>query len=343
MKKGIRRSIASMVLLSAGSLAAQTDNWNNGGDGVTWSQAANWSNGAPTSTSLVVILDQPTANLIGVDTGPLTPVASFTFSNNLTGSVSILPNTNDSLLINGPITNSSGFADTFSLEVTMGANATIAGGTAGLDFGILSIGTNTVATTGTVAASSQLIFEIDRTGSTVSQGSIGNINATGASITIGSNLGNTITAADAGDIFHVAKGSNGFNGNLNGANSTVIIADPLPGGSGLVFATGLVISHGIVMIQPTNGNVIQSGVILPIDNDSEFNGAAGTAGITFEGPANPTATTAAEIASTTTYASTRAITMTGSGTLAAATNTTATYSGTISGGGALTIGDTTVN
>ncbi len=130
--------------------------WTNGGGDSSWSDAANWSNGAPIVSdtgSNVTIAVQPANNQIGIDTGIAgTGVESLTFSGSLTANVQVLAAGVEQLTLFTNITNNSAGLITFSLPVAADdqeANLLYYGTGGGLEFdGGLSVGLSPVSVSG---------------------------------------------------------------------------------------------------------------------------------------------------------------------------------------------------
>jgi hypothetical protein len=228
--------ILSFIFLAlvTSQVKAQTDTWTNGGNDASYSDTANWSTGAvPTSTSNVQIGAQPTANIIGIDTGSNVTVASFTFNSSLTASVQVVPNTTEQLSVNGAITDSSSYQDQFAITVNAGANATYTGGSAGLQFSLLNINTQNILTVNSVAVASSgtLVFDIN---SLSSYGTVGSLAVSGATINVlGSYTGH------AGDSFDLTTGN--FSGATLGTLPTL--------SAGLQWNTSNFISQGLLTVQ----------------------------------------------------------------------------------------------
>ena len=199
MKKRFSLLCASLTLLS-GMAEAQITVWTDGGQDSSWTNAANWSNGVPTSSSNVQIGVQPSSDIIGIDTGINTPVTSFTFNSTLPDPVQVLAFTAEQLTVNGAITNASLASDDFGLTVNSGANALYTGGAGGLSFAFLNINTKSISTLGMVSIDSggTLVFDIN---SLASYGSVGALNTAGSTINI---------TGHAGDTFDLTSGN--FNG-----------------------------------------------------------------------------------------------------------------------------------
>ena len=385
--------LSAIVLLGLGlfslpsiTATAQVVNttFNNGdaGDPGDWADDLNWTNMSPVTLSSlgdtvsVNIGALPTGNfdVIELNVGGSSPqasIASLTFDHagagtngtpGLSGTVTINPLAGSSLLIgSGGITNNSAFDQDIFAEVFAGVNSTFAGGSspgASLTIGALNLNAKTITTTGTVNVLNDLYTNIN---SATTFGSIGVINAPNVTIHVQTNLSRSYNAT-VGDFFQVAHG------NLIGA--TADTSDAFTAGfsnnPNLTWVTSL-IQKGIVFIEPSaGGTTINSGVVLPIGNDTEFNDGTSMTptAITMNGGELLTANESAADLDTsagvqnpagtlfplgTAFSTGRTITL-NSGTssvIAAATGTTATYTSTAvvsdSGGtpGTLTIGDAT--
>lgn len=140
----------------------------------------------------------------------------------------------EQLTVNGSIANSSSFQDEFGLTLNAGANATYAGGSGGLRFDFLNVNTKTIGTSGSVLIGSggTLVFDIN---SLSTFGSIGSINASGATI----NVAGTYTG-HAGDSFDLTSGS--FTGATLGSLPTLT--------GGLTWNTSQFTSQGILTVVP---------------------------------------------------------------------------------------------
>jgi fibronectin-binding autotransporter adhesin len=343
-----------LLLLSLSSAQAQTTIWTDGANATdpgSWSDDANWADSLTTptvhqspltigSSAVVEIGVLPASGGIAVDTGGPAAIASLMFDNTLTGSTQIGSAGNETLQINGPITNASGFNQNLKLQIIAGANALFTGGTHGLTFGnTLTVGLNQITTSGVVNLNAQVDFTIN-SNSAGGFGTIGPV-TTGAMTTI--SVAGSYTGAQ-GDFFKLTTG------NFAGATIT---NDPTnaPGNpsatlptlsAGLVWVPTL-IQKGILIVQNTSGNLIKAGVTLPIGADAEFN----TGGITLSGgelatsdsgPLDNGAPTGVA------FTTARPILVSSTGTIAAAAGSTATYnsSAIISGSsGTLTFGDAT--
>jgi len=173
----------SLILLSlacfpAPAFSAST-NWTDGGADSSWSNLNNWSNGIPGSTSTVNISTQPASGLIGVDTGSVTnQIQDFSFPASLTSGIQVVNAGVEQLQVSGVITNSTSFAQTFSLYVGM-SGAAMTSGSGGLSFagglgltravtntgtGLISLGANNPtqvtigASTGSITSSGSLDY-----------------------------------------------------------------------------------------------------------------------------------------------------------------------------------------
>jgi len=230
----LRLFVLTLICLSLAPLQAQTI-WTNLGDGVSWSDSGNWSLGVPTSSSDVQILTQPSIGIIGVDTGGATIIKSFTFDSGigLTSGVLVEALGSETLQVNGAITNSSNFNQSFSLTVFAGANASYSGGSAGLTFEELSVGTDHLATSGNIFVN-DLVLTIN---SAASFGQFGGFTGTGITPTI--NVAGTYTGT-LGNSFQLITGS--FSGATLGSLPTLT--------SGLSWNTSLFASNGTISVVP---------------------------------------------------------------------------------------------
>jgi autotransporter-associated beta strand protein len=384
---GIRLLLAGFIAISPLPLFAAST-WSDLGDDGLWSDGQNWSptqgvNGTvpgipsagTTGQSVIIgpLISSSTADPIILDTDEIADqpipdedafvsIGGLTF-NDTTG-VEIASDGSSFLTVTGPITNTTSASQVLgSIVVSAGTNTTgvtpaptYAGGPTGgsLNFtsgSELNVGISQISTTGTVNVSGTLSFTINASapGQThTTFGTIGAINATGAFIEInppGTNFTGTYQsvatlAADTGDFFKLTSG------NFAGATMQ---APPAFTVTTLTWITSLYLK-GILFVEPTaGGNVINSGVVLPIGNDSEFN-PIGTAAVkvTHKGGELLTNTNSSTLDTGGTagaaYSTTNTIGLnTTGGTIAATTGTTATYGGIISNGngstGGLTIGD----
>ncbi|MEI8310581.1 MAG: PEP-CTERM sorting domain-containing protein [Verrucomicrobiota bacterium] len=148
--------ISLLGLLGALTTTFAQTIWIDGAFDQMWSSTANWNTGiVPISTTNVQIGTQPTGDQIGVDTGGLVTVASFTFNNTLTNAVDIAPLGFESLQVNGAITNNSASTDSFSLAVVAGASAVWSGP---LNFtASAAIGTNTITLSNAITFSGMTV------------------------------------------------------------------------------------------------------------------------------------------------------------------------------------------
>ena len=140
----------------------------------------------------------------------------------------------------------------------------------------------------------------------------------------GTYIGNATLASDAGDFFQLTSG------NFVGAT---LSTPPAFTDTGLTWITSL-IKKGILFVEPSaGGNLINSGVVLPIGNDSEFNPIGSAAfNVTFNGgellTANNSSTLDTGGTSGTPYTTSNLIGInTTGGTIASVTGNTATYNG----------------
>jgi autotransporter-associated beta strand protein len=365
----LRLLLAGFIALASVPAQAQTI-WEDTAEDGSWSDTTNWSNGivpgvsgTPQDVQIGTMLGGD--NTIILDTGSApTPVpgviiASLEFNNTLNTGIDIgFPGGSTTLTVNGQIQNNSSFLQDITVPVIAGGNATYAGGADGLTFDwSLDVGTFNIATSGTVNVSGNLSITINSTAAGLSHttfGTIGPINATGAAIQITGTYANEATlAADAGDFFQLTSG------NFSGQSSL-----SLPGlhDTGLTWVQSL-INKGILFVEPSStaatnpgATLINSGVVLPIGNDTEFNGT-GTNIILNKGELLTSNNGPLDTggSGTTPFSTSRNVTLdtvttaaTVVGTLAAATSTVATYNGIIAdqtGGtgvaGTLVIGDGT--
>jgi fibronectin-binding autotransporter adhesin len=332
------------------------DNMNPNVEAGSWSDDNNWVSapgvmpvvhespatiGSSAQVQIGTVPSAASSGAITVDTGVAQNViSSLTFNSSLTGSTAITTDGVETLQINGGITNNSNFAQSMELSTYAGASATYAGGPAGgsLVFGQLSLNTFTIATTGTVSVTGELSSTITQSGSTITYGHIGTISNTPDLGFVISTYPTRSYTGNVGDFFQLATGT------FTGATASVSDA---PLAMGLSWIKTL-IQKGILFVEPTaGGTTINSGVVLPIDQDSEFN-VAGT-GITFNGTTSPAEllTDNSETGAPTPFSTSRTITINASSAaiIAAMNGTTATYTGAISdeGGtaGTLAIGDST--
>ncbi|MFA6287185.1 MAG: PEP-CTERM sorting domain-containing protein [Opitutaceae bacterium] len=224
----------SLMLSFAISLTAQTTNlWTDGGGGdPSWSNTANWSlNNVPGSSTDVQIAVQPSAGLIGIDTGA-TIIKSLTFNNTLTGSFSFELALGDTLQINGAITNNSGFNQSFNLPVNAGASATWLGPLTYSN--IVNVGTNTITLSGGSAfAGSDLNFDITNVSTYGHFLGSGTATVTGVTINIGGSY-----AGSSGDTFDFTTGN--FSGATLGSLPTL--------SGGLAWNTSSFLSSGLLSV-----------------------------------------------------------------------------------------------
>ena len=350
----LKIGLAAFLMLSWGpdkSAATTTTDWTNsgGGDGYDWTDGGNWTGGVPSFSTDVIIDVQPIGNsgvgappnLIFVNNGGAPVMAdNLTFGSDLTAGIDVTNQGGEVLEVAGAITNDSSFVQTFSIPVDVTGTGTItytggAGAMSGLSFNDLHVNLANITTTGSVAVQGLLLFTINSD----SAGGFGTIGPITTSSTTTISVGGNYTGA-AGNFFQLSTGS------LTGATISTL-PESLPNlSAGLVWVTSL-IQKGILFVEPTTGNIINSGVILPIDNETEFN----TGGITFNGGELLTSNNILDtgLAANTPFSTNRliginAVTSAPGGIMAATTGTTATYNGVISnatGVGLLQIGDST--
>lgn len=239
------RFLFPLALLSALASAPAQTNWTGGGDGFSWTQGTNWSSGVPTDTSAVTINVQPQQGFIGVAGGDFT-IASLSFGSALTAPNVLTPGgVGDRLLVNGLVSNSGTNRQAFTIPVIAGTGFALSAGAGGLDFTSLDIGSRTVATSGLINITSRLVFDLN---STSSYGSIGSINAAGASITIANP---TSYVFQAGDTFDLTTG------NFAGANPNVTL--PSLTGS-LSWDTSQFLASGTLTVVPEPAGVALIGL-----------------------------------------------------------------------------------
>ena len=362
------------IAIASLPVQAQTATWNDGGNDQSWSDPANWNIGggkipgvalqppspgsAPSTVGYNVVIGTigsgTSSKGIAVDTAfkisgsdASVTIGNLSFNNTLPVD---LYNVNvETLTINGNLTNNAAVSDTLTLPFNeVAATATFAGGPSGgsLNFAegsTLYVGTSTITTTGTVNVLGSLSFAINASTpgqANTTYGTIGSINTNGAAIQIGGTYAaNATLNADTGDFFQLTTGN--FAGSIE-------ISTPSFTDMRLNWVTSLYLK-GILFVEPTaGGNIINSGVVLPIDNDTEFNngGIALNGGELLTNNNSSTLDTGGTPGAA--FSTPRGIGInTVGGTFAAATGTTATYSGVIANGsgttGTLTFGDATNN
>jgi hypothetical protein len=128
-------SLYLIFALSCATSAQAQTNWTNGGGDSSWRNPANWSNGIPSLSNSPIIATQPSANLIGIDTGNMTNVVpQFSFGAGLSGSTQVVNAGVEQLtVLSGGIVNASSFAQTFNVFVQADAAASVTTG-GGLSF-----------------------------------------------------------------------------------------------------------------------------------------------------------------------------------------------------------------
>jgi len=224
-----------LLALALASLTAnaQITQWSDTAGDSAWSTSSNWSAGVPNSLSNVEIAMQPTADLIGIDTGGPVTVHSFVFDAALTAPVEILPGTGaETLKVTAGITNQDNNTHRFSLNVIAGGNATYDAGVGGLTFDRLDINTRTISTSGAITIGTSIVFDL---GSTAVFGSIGSVSVSGATIHIAGNYN-----GNAGDSFDLTTGD------FSGANIGQLPAIT----GGLTWDTSQFFSQGILNVVP---------------------------------------------------------------------------------------------
>jgi fibronectin-binding autotransporter adhesin len=378
-------SVGGLIALAASTFPVEGQAvWNDSAGDSSWSDTTNWTpqqvpgiTGSPADEAVQIGTMQSGDNTIILDTGAeisnadaAITIGSLAFNSTLNStSVNIAFVGNSTMTVAGSITNNTAVLQSLSLPVIAGANGTYAGGTGGLTFDYsLDVGTYAIATSGVGNVTGNVNFTLNASApgmANTSYGTIGPVNTSNTTnITVDGSYTTTATAAsDTGDFFRLTTGT------FSGATAATL---PALSDSNLTWVTTL-IQKGILLVDPSStasvnpgATVINSGVVLPIGNDSEFNPAGGTTGIiVLNGGELLTANnnTAIDYSGGATYtngqafSTTRAITIntvatagTTGGTLAATTGTVATYGGVISdaattGGtpfdGALVIGDST--
>lgn len=230
--------VLGTLLFFSATLEAQTF-WTDSGHDSKWSNISNWKpdvvpgigEGAGAS---VRIGSQPTANLIGIDTGTNVSIESLTFNSTLTGSVTVVPLAAEQLTVSGAITNNDEQLHRFSVTVNAGADATFTGGSGGLQFDFLNVSTRNILTSGaiSISATGTLVFDIN---SAVSFGKIGSLNVTGATINIGG-----IYTGGIGDTFDLTTGN--FSGATLGVLPTL--------SPGLSWDTTNFLASGVLTVVP---------------------------------------------------------------------------------------------
>lgn len=164
--KNLLLPLALSFALSSHGVAAMVQ-WNNGGDGISWSDSANWlDSDAPDEGDDVVIAAQPTLDpaLLGFDPTPSAfTVRSFTFGAGLTGPLEVMPMTDELLQIGaGGVSNLSTFGHQFSARVRAVADSTWSLGPGGLSVGIFLPETYQVTIgSGTLTLGANTVFDIN--------------------------------------------------------------------------------------------------------------------------------------------------------------------------------------
>jgi len=226
--------ISFAILIFALQPKSQASLWTDGGGDQLWSTGANWSPGVPINSSNVQIGTQPTGDQIGVDTGTTT-VASFVFNNTLTAATDITTlSSTDTLQINGAITNSSSFTNSFSLQVIAGATAVWTGPLAFTN--IVNIGVFQITLANAITFSGPSL-NFDITNATIHGRFLGAGTATVTGATI--NIGGAYTGV-ANDTFDLTSGN--FSGATLGTLPTL--------GGGLTWNSSNFLTNGTLTVVP---------------------------------------------------------------------------------------------
>ncbi len=150
----------------------------------------------------------------------------------MTAASTVQAGSGEILTVNGAISNLSSFNQDFTLSVDSGANATYAGGSAGLTFSQLIVGSDDINTTGLVDISAGLTFTIN---SLSSYGQIGSVDVAGATINIGGGY-----TGHYGDTFDLTSG--------NFASATLGSLPTLS--AGLSWDTSDFLTDGVIEVVP---------------------------------------------------------------------------------------------
>lgn len=231
--------------------------WNDNTADEEWDTAGNWSTGTVPNSSVVSVEigTQPGGdNLMGLATAVEVGNLSFLVTLTQAMEIEVAGGIGTELSVNGPITNSSADNQSFFVPVVAVGNGLYAGGSGGLSFSQLSIGTSDITTSGTVDVSTTLVFTIN---SNTTYGQIGSVDVSGATVNIGASgytaaAGDTFTFATGGD-FAAASSIN--TPTLSGGLSWDIVQDtnglelmvvPEPGNVGLfLLGLGLLVVAGV--------------------------------------------------------------------------------------------------
>jgi hypothetical protein len=225
--------IATAVAGLALPLSAQTV-YNDTNQDNSWGNAGNWSAGVPTSTSNVQIGVSPAGELLGIDTGGLVTIASLTINAGVSPGFTFVPLLDETLQVNGAITNLSGSTVTFGIPVTAGANATWDGPLVFAN--TLNVDARKITATEAISISSGNNLNFQITNATTFGGFTGQVNVTGVTINIFSSF-----TFSAGQTFDFSTG-----GNFTGATLGALPA--LTGG--LTWNTESFASDGIISVIP---------------------------------------------------------------------------------------------
>jgi fibronectin-binding autotransporter adhesin len=349
---------AILLLLSSSIATAQVtiydddDNANNPG---SWTDNLNWYNvptlsptqgpvqiGTGAEVEIGTVPSAASGGGVIVDTPGQAEIASLTFNSTLGSSVQVTGlGADQSLLVDDSITNASTSNQIIALPLYIGGtNVTVAGGTAGLTIGQLTLGTSTFAatsiqTSGNVTLSGSTILDINSTaagGFSKINISSGTLNASGTSIFLQGNQNYTGTAGDFFQIVNITSP-----GTLNVTNATVNSSGLTAFTSaGILAFVPTLLQKGILFVEPlAGGTIINTGVVLPIDKDSEFNPNGTITTVTLNG--GELLTDNSETGAPTPFSTTRnvlinTVATAGStgGTIAANASTVATYTGVVS-------------
>jgi len=149
----MKRCTRHKILLAIGTAAAitltsgfsQITTFTGGNGTSNWNDAANWSSGVPTASSVVEINANPSGGLLEIDNAGPSVIASLrVLSGNVTQNFRIADaDTSDSLKVNGNLTNESSSTVAVELPFFAGANATWTGL---FNFGVAEtkVGTNQI-------------------------------------------------------------------------------------------------------------------------------------------------------------------------------------------------------